>query len=48
MITDQIVSALLGLAVLAITTLGPKLIAFAAHWLQDHDPGAKAPETAEL
>lgn len=31
---DTLVSALIGFAVLLITTLGPKVIALAADWLQ--------------
>jgi hypothetical protein len=38
---QALVSALIGIAVLAITTLGPKLISAAADWLTAHDKGGQ-------
>ena len=36
---DTLVSALIGFAILLLTTLGPKIISFAADWLDKHDKG---------
>lgn len=41
---DTLISALIGFAVLLLTTLGPKLIAFAAAWLDRHDKGKTTPQ----
>ena len=40
---QALISALIGFAVLCLTTLGPKLISFVSHWLEQHDPGATEP-----
>lgn len=39
---DQIISALIGLAVMIITTLGPRLLKIAQDWLEARDPGGAA------
>lgn len=43
--TDQIISALIGLAVMVLTTLGPRLISFATHWLEARDPASQDDES---
>jgi hypothetical protein len=43
---QALISALIGFAVLCLTTLGPKLISVVSHWLEAHDPGA-TPETPD-
>jgi hypothetical protein len=37
---QTLISALIGFAVLCLTTLGPKLISYVSHWLESHDKGA--------
>jgi hypothetical protein len=37
---QALISALIGFAVLCLTTLGPKIISFLSHWLEQHDPGS--------
>jgi hypothetical protein len=44
--TDTLISALIGFAVLLLTTLGPKLISFTADWLDSHDKGKHQPQTS--
>lgn len=37
---QTLLSALIGLGVLAVTTLGPRLISYVNHWLEARDKGA--------